>query len=40
MDSSLSYDEYQDVFIQLRQGSQLVSVDHRRIQLVDQVERW
>ena len=39
MDSSLSYDEYQDVFTQLRKGSQLVSVDHRRIQMVDQVEK-
>lgn len=39
MDRNLSYDEYQDVFTQLRKGSQLVSVDHRRIQIVDQVEK-
>ena len=39
MDRNLSYDEYQDVFTQLRKGSQLVSVDNRRIQIVDQVEK-
>lgn len=39
MDSNLSYDEYQDVFTQLRKGSQLVSVDYRRIQMIDQVEK-
>lgn len=39
MDSSLSYDEYQEVFTQVKQGSILVSVDDRRIQKYEDIDK-